>query len=197
MKKYLFAALMTTFSLLSNGQQLPAPQTTGGMPLMEAISKRHSSRDMSPNGTITPQQLSNLLWAAWGISHDGKRTVATAINKQELSIYVVTPEGASLYDAASNSLTTVATGDLRSLTAMQDFAAQCPLNIVLVTDPTLQKDEGMQGYAAGAASQNIYLYCASQGIKTVVRASFKREELHKALNLPENKKILFIQTVGI
>ena len=85
---------------------------------------------------------------------------------------------------------------MRALVGMQQFAVECPLNIVFVTDTEVQPDTAMQAYAAGAASQNVYLYCAANGLKTVLRASFDGDALQKALNLPANKKILFIQTVG-
>ena len=196
MKKYILSALIATIAMTMNSEVLPKPNTEGGMPLMESIAQRKSHRDMSANGTVSKQQLSDMLWAAWGITHEGKRTVATAMNRQELSIYVVTPEGASLYDAAANTLEKVTDTDLRPLAGMQKFATDCPLNIVFVTDTDLQPDATMQGYAAGAASQNVYLYCASQGLKTVVRASFARDELHKALQLPANKRVIFVQTVG-
>lgn len=196
MKKYILSALIATIAMTLNSEVLPKPNTEGGMPLMESIAQRKSHRDMSANGTVSKQQLSDMLWAAWGITHEGKRTVATAMNRQELSIYVVTPEGASLYDAAANTLEKVTDADLRPLAGMQKFATDCPLNIVFVTDTDLQPDATMQGYAAGAASQNVYLYCASQGLKTVVRASFARDELHKALQLPANKRVVFVQTVG-
>lgn len=196
MKKYILSALIATIAMTLNSEVLPKPNTEGGMPLMESIAQRKSHRDMSANGTVSKQQLSDMLWAAWGITHEGKRTVATAMNRQELSIYVVTPEGASLYDAAANTLEKVTDADLRPLAGMQKFATDCPLNIVFVTDTDLQPDATMQGYAAGAASQNVYLYCASQGLKTVVRASFARDELHKALQLPANKRVIFVQTVG-
>ena len=196
MKKYILSALIATIAMTLNSEVLLKPNTEGGMPLMESIAQRKSHRDMSANGTVSKQQLSDMLWAAWGITHEGKRTVATAMNRQELSIYVVTPEGASLYDAAANTLEKVTDADLRQLAGMQKFATDCPLNIVFVTDTDLQPDATMQGYAAGAASQNVYLYCASQGLKTVVRASFARDELHKALQLPANKRVIFVQTVG-
>ena len=196
MKKYILSALIATIAMTLNSEVLPKPNTEGGMPLMESIAQRKSHRDMSANGTVSKQQLSDILWAAWGITHEGKRTVATAMNRQELSIYVVTPEGASLYDAAANTLEKVTDADLRPLAGMQKFATDCPLNIVFVTDTDLQPDATMQGYAAGAASQNVYPYCASQGLKTVVRASFARDELNKALQLPANKRVIFVQTVG-
>ena len=196
MKKYILSALIATIAMTLNSEVLPKPNTEGGMPLMESIAQRKSHRDMSANGTVSKQQLSDMLWAAWGITHDGKRTVATAMNRQELSVYVVTPEGVSLYDAAANTLEKVSDADLRQLVGMQQFAIDCPLNILFVVDTTLQPDASMLGYTAGAASQNVYLYCASEGLKTVLRASFAREELQKALNLPANKRVLFIQTVG-
>ncbi|MGN0214520.1 MAG: nitroreductase family protein [Muribaculaceae bacterium] len=196
MKKYIFFALFAAIAMAVGAEVLPKANTTGGKPLMEAVANRKSDRDMTASGTVSKQQLSDMLWAAWGITHDGKRTVATAMNRQELSVYVVTPEGASLYDASNNSLEKVNDADLRELVGMQKFATECPLNIVFVVDTNLQPEASMQGYSAGAASQNIYLYCASEGLKTVVRASFKREELHKALQLPSHKRVLFIQTVG-
>ena len=196
MKKYILSALIATIAMTLNSEVLPKPNTEGGMPLMESIAQRKSHRDMSANGTVSKQQLSDMLWAAWGITHEGKRTVATAMNRQELSIYVVTPEGASLYDAAANTLEKVTDADLRPLAGMQKFATDCPLNIVFVTDTDLQPDATMQGCAAGAAAQSVYLYWASQGLKTVVRASFARDELHKALQLPANKRVIFVQTVG-
>ena len=196
MKKYIFSVLMATITMLGNSEVLPKPNIQGGKPLMESIAQRQSHRDMTADGKVSKQQLSDMLWAAWGITHDGKRTVATAMNRQELSVYVVTPEGVSLYDAAANTLEKVSNADLRQLVGMQQFAIDCPLNILFVVDTTLQPDASMQGYTAGAASQNVYLYCASEGLKTVLRASFAREELQKALNLPANKRVLFIQTVG-
>ncbi len=196
MKRILLSAIVASMSLAATSEVLPAPQTTGGMPLMEAIKNRKSSRDMSTTDQVSKQDLSNMLWAAWGITHNGKHTIATALNRQELSVYVVTPEGASLYDPKSNSLESVTKEDVRALVGMQQFAVECPLNIVFVTDTEVQPDTAMQAYAAGAASQNVYLYCAANGLKTVLRASFDGDALQKALNLPANKKILFIQTVG-
>ena len=112
---------------------------------MESIAQRQSHRDMTADGKVSKQQLSDMLWAAWGITHDGKRTVATAMNRQELSVYVVTPEGVSLYDAAANTLEKVSDADLRQLVGMQQFAIDCPLNILFVVDTTLQPDAGLYG----------------------------------------------------
>ena len=137
-----------------------------------------------------------MLWAAWGVTHDGKHTIATAMNRQELILYVVTPTEVSRYNPEANTLTTVNTGDFRKYSTMQDFAAIAPINIVLVVDTSKQERGEFQGYTAGAASQNIYLYCAQAGLKSVVRAGFDRENLPKALKLSSNERILFVQTVG-
>ena len=137
-----------------------------------------------------------MLWAAWGVTHDGKHTIATAMNRQELILYVVTPTEVSRYNPEANTLTTVNTGDFRKYSTMQDFAAIAPINIVLVVDTSKQERVEFQGYTAGAASQNIYLYCAQAGLKSVVRAGFDRENLPKALKLSANERILFVQTVG-
>ena len=187
-------SLMTSISI--NAEVLPKPQTTGGKPLMQVMNERKSSRDYQENQTVSKQDLSNMLWAAWGVTHEGKRTIATAMNRQELILYVVTPTEISRYNAETNTLTTVNTGDFRKFSTLQDFAAIAPINIVLVVDTEKQKMPEFQGYTAGAASQNIYLYCAQAGLKTVVRAGFDRENLPKAMKLGPNERIMFVQTVG-
>ena len=187
-------SLMASCSI--EAEVLPTPQTTGGKPLMQVMSERKSSRDYQENQTITKQDLSNMLWAAWGVTHEGKRTIATAMNRQELVLYVVTATEVSRYNPDANTLTVINTGDFRKLTTLQDFAAIAPINIVLAVDTSKQERAEFIGYTAGAASQNIYLYCAQAGLKTVVRAGFDRENLPAALKLPSNERILFVQTVG-
>lgn len=187
-------SLMVSFSI--NAEVLPEPQTTGGKPLMQVMNERKSSRDYQENQMVTKQDLSNMLWAAWGITHDGKRTIATAMNRQELVLYVVTPTEVSRYNPEANTLTVVNTGDFRKYSTMQDFAAIAPINIVLVVDTSKQSKPEFQGYTAGAASQNIYLYCAQAGLKSVVRAGFDVENLPQVLKLSSNERIMFVQTVG-
>ncbi|MGM9869117.1 MAG: nitroreductase family protein [Sodaliphilus sp.] len=202
MKHTIFTKTCIAFAAVASmgcsvwAEQLPQPATTGGMPLMEAMSKRCSQRDIDPASEVTKQELSNMLWAAWGITHDDKRTVATAMNRQELEIYVVTAKEISRYDAGTNTLTTIATGDFRNQVAMQDFAKQAPVNIVFVGDNQKQKDVIHQCYAAGAASQNVYLYCAQAGLKTVLRYGCDREAMKQTMQLDDSKTILYVQTVG-
>lgn len=197
LNRYMMAAALTLAGMsAASARELPAPQTTGGKPLMEVIGDRHSSRDFDSTKTVTAQELSNILWSAWGVTHDGKRTVATALNRQELKIYVITKSEISQYDAEKQALNTVATGDYRSLAGAQPFAKTAPVNIVFVADAKKQDKIEFQAYAAGAASQNVYLYCANAGLKTVLRASFDKQALAKALNLSADETPLFVQTVG-
>jgi len=154
---------------------LPEPVTEGGKPLMQALKERKSAREFS--GEKLPLQvLSNMLWAANGISrNDGKRTAPTAMNKQEIDVYVAMANGLFLYDAKDNKLVAVLAKDIREATGKQPFVKDAPVNLVFVADyakmgamPNDQKDF----YAAtdtGFVSQNVYLFCASEGLATVVR----------------------------
>jgi len=182
---------------------LPAARTEGGRPLMEVLRDRQSSREYGGE-SLPLQTLSDLLWAAAGINRpdSGKRTAPSARNWQEIEVYAVTSAGAYLYDAGAHALKAVAPGDLRAVTGSQPFVAVAPLNLVLVAD--LEKMKGAapedQSLYAGAdaafISQNIYLFCASEGLATVVRGLVDREAVARALKLPEHKRVIFAQSVG-
>ncbi len=183
--------------------QLPAPQTEGGMPLMQALKLRATSREFAPD-TLPPQVVSNLLWAAWGINRpaSGKRTAPSARNWQETDVYLVLPSGAYLYDAAANALKPVAAGDLRALAGVQEFVKVAPLTLVFVADSARMKGAEppmQQTYAwadAAFLSENVYLFCASDGLATGVRAMVDRPPLAKALKLGPTQVIVFAQSVG-
>ena len=194
--KLIMSTMMIATSCTVSAEVLPAPQTTRGMPLMQAMQERKSMRDIDPASTVTKQDLSNMLWSAWGITHEGKRTIATAMNRQELVLYVITATEISRYSAEDNTLTVVNTGDFRNIQARQDWAKTAPINIALVVNTDKQKKDEFQNYTAGAASHAIYLYCASAGLKTTVRAMLDNEEVEKAMKLGENERLLYIQTVG-
>ncbi len=196
MNKCLLAAVMGMSLLGVNAEVLPHPQTTGGKPLMEVMAARKSSRDIDPAQSVTKQEISNMCWAAWGITHDGKHTVATGLNRQELTVYVMTQEGVSRYNPEAGTITTVAQGDLREAVGRQEFAMKAPVNLIFVVDTEKQPSTDAQAYVAAAASQNVYLYCAQAGLKTVVRASFDREQLPQVLKLPSNERVVFVQAVG-
>ncbi len=184
--------------------QLPEPKTTGGMPLLDALAARSSSRTFSKT-LLNVQELSDLLWAAWGINRQesGKRTAPSAMNWQDMSVYVVTAEGSFRYEAAGHVLHGLGgDADLRAATGKQDFVATAPLNLVYVSDYSKMakaSPENKPMYAgahAGFIAQNVYLFCASRGWSTVVRASIDREALRRTLGLAVDEHIILAQTVG-
>ncbi len=182
---------------------LPPPQKDGGKPLMQALSLRATHRAFAPD-PIPAQTLSNLLWAAWGINRpDGKRTAPSARNWQEIDLMVVRQDGTFVYDAASNRLLPVSAGDHRPLAGVQPFVRDAPLTLLLVADTSrmkgAQKDPDQRQWMwadAGFISQNIYLFCASEGLATGVRALVDRPALARALGLREDQVILLAQCVG-
>jgi SagB-type dehydrogenase family enzyme len=183
--------------------KLPAPQMEGGKPLMQALKDRQTGRDFAPD-KLSPQVLSNLLWAAFGINRpeSGKRTAPSAVNWQEIDIYVALEEGLYLYDAKANELEPVLAEDVRGATGAQPFVATAPVNLVFVADYTRMgnsDDETKKFYSAcdtGFISQNVYLYCASEGLSTVVRGYVDKEGLAKAMKLSATQKVVLAQTVG-
>lgn len=184
-----------------NKIKLVAPEKTGGMPLMEALNKRHSSRNISSK-KITDQELSNLLWAAFGISRDesGKRTAPTANDTRAMDVYVIMENGTYKYSAEDHSLDMVTEKDLRNYAGKQDFVYTAPVNLVYVADYSKLKEgsdkEIYSGAHAGFISENVYLYCTSAGLGTVVRAWVDKENLAKEMGLKETQKIILAQTVG-
>lgn len=181
---------------------LPPAVKQGGLPLMEALARRQSSREFAPDALPLPV-LSGLLWAAFGRNReDGKRTAPTALNAQEIDVFVALPTGAYLYDAAAHELRLVAAANLRRVTGYQDFVDEAPLDLVYVADharmgmvPVGQRS-AYAHVAAGAISQNVYLFCASSGLATVIRAWINREAIADALGLAHDQQVLLSQTVG-
>lgn len=181
---------------------LPAPDRAGGMPLMQAISERRSDREFAATALPLPL-LSNLLWAANGVNRpEGGRTAPSAMNAQEIDIYVALPSGAYLYDATANELRLVAGSDVRRVTGYQDFVDEAPLDLVYVADhgrmhlvPVASR-ESFACTAAGAIAQNVYLFAAGNGLSTVIRAWIDREAIATALGLSHDHQVLLSQTVG-
>jgi nitroreductase len=177
--------------------------TDGGKPLMTVLKARQSAREYSPEA-LSPQVLSNLLWAAWGINRpDGHRTAPSASNRQEIDIYVTLAAGAYVWDAKANVLNPVAAGDHRGATGTQPWVAVAALNLVYVADmtklnrPATDPQQMLNvGADAGLIAQNVYLFCASEGLATVVRASVPKPELAKILKVRDTQTIVLAQTVG-
>ena len=190
------AYLAVTFTASAADIELPAPQTSGGMSLMDALANRKSTREFDPEKRLSEQQLSDLLWVACGFNREDKLTVPTALNRQELSLYVIMTEGAYFYDNKANKLVLVTDEDIRLLAGKQEFAQKAPLNIAIVSDMEKMPNDIFAGTDAGAVMQNIYLWCAANGVGTVTRGSFDADALSKALRLDANKRIILVQTVG-
>ena len=205
MSKSLIALLLIPVGLITAQElkpvALPTPQTSGGRPLMQVLKERKSVRDFGPE-PLSRQTISNLLWAAWGVNReDGRRTAPSASNRQEIDVYVVMADGAYLYDAQANALKLMAPADLRKLAGTQAYAAGAPVNLIYVADTAkLGGDDAARLATANAdtgfIAQNVYLFCASEGLGTVVRGSVNRDDLGKALNLRAGQRITLAQSVG-
>lgn len=185
----------------SGNIKLPDPVTTGGMPLMEALKNRKSSRTFSDK-KIDMQTLSDLLWAANGVNRkeSGKRTAPTANDTREMDVYVVMEDGTYLFNPDEHSLLQISEKDLREFAGRQDFVKKAPLNLIYVSDYSKFKSgsekEIYSGSHAGFIGQNVYLFCASAGLNTVIRAWVDKEVLKKEMNLKEDRHIVLAQTVG-
>jgi SagB-type dehydrogenase family enzyme len=181
---------------------LPAAQTDGGLPLMQALARRRSWRQFSAR-KLPPQVLSNLLWAAFGVNRpeSGMRTAPSAHNAQEIELYLAMEEGLYFYEHQRHALQPLKALDLRARTGFQAFAADAPLNLIFVADLARvggASDDHMPYAAAdtGYISQNVYLYCASEGLATVARGWVERNSLAKAIGLKSDHRIILAQSVG-
>jgi nitroreductase len=190
-------------SVLAQNLDLPAPEKSGGMPLMEALAKRATARAFDDSRPLKPQQLANLLWAAYGINRpDGKRTAPSARNCQEIDIYVLLRTGAYVYQATSNRLDLVSTEDVRSLGGTQSFVKDAPVTLIYVADLAKMGEGSREGKIntahidAGYISQNAYLYCGSEGLATGARGSVDRAALGPKLKLRPDQTIILAQSVG-
>ena len=151
--------------------KLPEPKLDASKSLAQVLKDRKTQREYS-SGNLSPQVLSNLLWAAWGINRadSGRRTAPSALNRQEMDVYVTTAEGAYVYDAKGNALNPVASGDIRTLTGTQSYFKDAAINLVYVADLAKMGDteEGTKMFLAGIDTgvivENAYLYCAAEGL---------------------------------
>jgi nitroreductase len=187
-----------TVSIKLLGQQME-----GSKPLMQALKERRSQRDFNSKD-LPLQIISDLLWAANGINRpeSGHKTAPSTMNMQEIDIYVAKSDGLYLYSAKENILKQVLKEDIRGLTGKQPFVKDAPINLIFVADfAKMGKISGGDTlfYAAtdtGFISENVYLYCASVGLSTVVRGLIDKPELAKAMKLRADQKIILAQTVG-
>lgn len=182
--------------------KLSAPQLGKGKSLMQALNERRSTRAFSSK-ELPHEVLSNLLWAAFGINRPdlGKRTAPSAMNFQEIEIYVAMKKGLYLYNPAESVLEPIIAKDIREFVGKQEFTQAAPVNLIYVADFSKMKgeDESKVFYSAidtGFISQNVYLFCASEGLATVVIGWVEKDKLADMMDLTENKKIIVAQPVG-
>ncbi len=195
---------------------LVKPEKEGGKSVLAALWERKTIRNISDR-KLSPQELSNLLWAAFGVNRpngpfgQGGRTAATASNSQEIDLYVVLPEGIYLYEAAGHRLTPVIAGDYRGTVGRRRGGSmvKAPVILVYVADiakysqsrfqePGLKDAEIQKSYyniATGLISGNVYLFAASQGLAAWFH-NCNKTGLAEALKLRPEQRVLYAQTVG-
>jgi nitroreductase len=182
--------------------QLPPPKTSGGMPLMQALKLRHSTREYSKR-PLPPQVLSDLLWAAFGINRpSGDRTAPYWRHIMVIDLYAAMADGVWFYDPKAHALQQHSRADIRALTGTQDFVGGAPLNLIYVAHGERMHDVSPSDrrlYASvdtGFIGQNVYLFCASEGLVSVFRGAVPYQKLEKAMRLPAEEFVTFAQTVG-
>jgi nitroreductase len=196
------AAVAPPIAVAAGQRPLPPPRTAGGMPLMTALKLRHSTRAYSDR-ELSPQTLSDLMWAAFGINRpSGDRTAPYWRHVMVIDVYAAMADGVWLYDPKAHGLSRNLPEDIRVHTGVQDFVAKAPLNLIYVAHGERMTDvspEDRRLYAsvdAGFIGQNVYLFCASEGLATVFRGAVDYPKLAHVLKLPKEQFVTFAQTVG-
>jgi nitroreductase len=200
---FLFTCPLAIYSQDIKPVKLLAPQLEGGKFLMQALKERKSLREFSVK-KLPLQVMSDLLWAVNGINRpdSGHRTAPSAMDMQEIDIYIAKADGLYLFDAKQNMLIPVLGEDIRALTGKQPFVKDAPVNLIYVADfAKMSKIPGSDadfyaGTDTGFISENAYLYCASAGLATVVRGFIDKPVLAKAMKLRPDQKIILAQTIG-
>jgi nitroreductase len=183
-------------------KELPPPRATGGKPLIDALKLRRSIREYADR-SLPPQVLSDLLWAAFGVNRpSGDRTAPYWRHVMVIDVYAALADGAWLYDPKQHRLERRLDADVRSQTGTQDFVGTAPLNLIYVAHGERMQDispEERRLYASvdtGFIGQNVYLFCASEGLATVFRGSVDTKKLGATMQLGDGQFVTFAQTVG-
>ena len=188
-------SVMLSSNVFAQDIALPAPTKTGGIPLFDAISQRVSTRDYTDK-EVSLQDLSTILWSAYGFNREDKLVIPTSSNYQHLSVYVFLKDAVYLYDAKENKLLKKADGDHRRKVGSQDFVYSTPVNILYVADGSKGAGTGSH-ISVGCAAQDVYLVSASLGLGAVIRvAGINAEELRPLLKLADTDELIAAQTVG-
>jgi len=183
--------------------KLNAPETDEGTTVLQALKERKSVRKFA-DSPLSLQELSNLVWAADGISRpDGRRTAPSSSNVQEFDIYVIREDGVYVYNPQNQELDPVAQGDFRKSAGVQDYVATAPINLIYVANFNKFKataDDNAKLLIAstdvGFIAENVALFSTSVGLASVPRANINKEELAQVLKLLPEQRIILGQTVG-
>ncbi|MBR5844010.1 MAG: SagB/ThcOx family dehydrogenase [Bacteroidaceae bacterium] len=187
--------LCSTMGAMSQVINLPAPALSDTATLKYALENRHSTREYSAK-KLNRQEIANILWAGWGYNRKDKRTAPSAIDRQEITLYVCTQEGVYMYDAENNRLETISNKNIMKLCGKQPFVETAAANIIYVCNKAVSVNAEMTGVCCGAISQNIALYCATKNIGNVVRASFDNDILRQQLKLSGDNVVVLTQSIG-
>jgi nitroreductase len=187
----------------STTKKLPAPRLDGGKPLMQVLGLRSSTREYADR-PLPPEVLSDVLWAAFGVNRPatGDRTAPYWRHVMVIDVYAAMADGVWLYEPKSHALVRHMPDDIRAQTGLQDFVATAPLNLIYVAHGERMQDispEERRLYAsvdAGFIGQNVYLYCASEGLATVFRGAVDLQKLAARLQLGAGQFVTFAQSVG-
>lgn len=192
-------ALALAGSAFGETKALPKIEMKGGMPLFEALGKRQSNRDYTAGAVLTEAELGGVLWAANGFNRADRRTAPSALNAQAVDIYVFDAKGIWAYLPKEHALKLVKEGDFRAATGMQPFVKDAAVNLVFAYDTDRAPRKGESRWAAVDAAfccENVYLYCAATGLKTVVRASVDGARCAELIGLSKSAVITLAQCVG-
>jgi nitroreductase len=208
LKKIFFTFLLVSFAVYLSAEELsliklPPPQIDSGKSLSQALKDRKSTRSFG-NKRLPVQVLADILWSACGVKRpdQGKLTAPSPLNWQGIDVYVATTEGLYLYKPEQHLLQQILNQDIRALTGKQSYAAEAPVNLLYVADysrigNTSAEDEIF--YVAASTdfiSQNVYLYCAAEGLATFVPAAIDKKGLAKTMELHAEQKIILAQSIG-
>lgn len=190
--------------------KLPEPERSLDFPLMKALENRRTIRKWKQT-PLSEQELSNLLWAACGITKNkygnvkSKRTAPSACNSQEIRVYAIMENGVYLYNEENHELIEIIAEDIRENIGTQKMMKSAPLGLVFVADlsrmnsPFLKNKEAQRFSAwvdTGYISQNVYLFCAASNLGTAVLSLVNRDKLHQLMHLKEHEKVVLTQVVG-
>lgn len=205
--KIIIAAIAATIGMASFSTEASAQDTTLPTPtrnetagsLTKALQDRKSTRSFTDR-SVSDQTLSDLLWAANGVNRtDGKRTAPSAMNRQDVNIYVGKADGTYRYDAQANKLVRIGSGDLRKAAAGRNkFIETAPIVLVIASDTSLTRgNTALSALDAGAVMQNVYLFCAANGMSTVCcYAGDNTEDMQKFLGIKQEIMPLVYMPVG-